>query len=513
MCGQARRGSGAGPTGTDLMIHSLPIAALTGEEDRLVARLAERLGAAQVLTGADDMALHLREERGLWQGQAVAAVRPADTAEVAFVVAECAAAGVPIVAQGGNTGLVGGGVPFGGVVLSLQRLNRVRETDALNGTMVVEAGCILADVHAAAEMADMTFPLSLPSEGSCRIGGNLATNAGGTAVLRYGNARELVLGLEVVLADGRVWNGLTALRKDNTGYDLRDLFVGSEGTLGIITAAVLKLFPRIRTRTTAFVGMETPQDALALFDRFRAGAGEVLTAFEFMPHFAIEIIRRHVPGSVRPLEADHACYALIELASPRAEADLAGLFEEVLAPAIEEGLVEDATIASSDAQSAALWEIRERLSDTQKHEGGSIKHDVSVPVSRVADFIVEASAACEAAMPGLRVMPFGHFGDGNIHFNLSQPIGMDKEAFLASWERFNRITHDIVGRMGGSISAEHGIGLIKRDELERYKDPVALDLMRRVKAALDPANLLNPGKVLSVTPRPADEGPAEASAA
>ncbi|MDB5511001.1 MAG: hydroxyacid dehydrogenase [Enterovirga sp.] len=480
-----------------MTIHSVP--PLTDAASvALLRRLVEALGETHVRTAADDLALHLREERGLYHGSAIAVVRPGSTAEVAQVVRECAAAGVPLVAQGGNTGLVGGGVPYGGVVLSLARLNRVREVDELNATMVVEGGCVLAEVQRAAAEAGLLFPLSLPSEGSCRIGGNLATNAGGTAVLRYGNARELVLGLEVVLADGRIWNGLTALRKDNTGYDLKHLFMGSEGTLGIITAAVLKLFPAQRSRTTAFVGLRSAADALNLFGRLRAAAGEQLTAFEFIGRFGLELVLKHHAAAMRPLAGDHVAYALIDLASPDPEADLAGTFETVLGAAIEDGLVEDATIAASDAQRLALWDLRERLSDTQRLEGGSIKHDVAVPVSRVAEFIDEASRDCEAAMPGVRVCAFGHFGDGNIHFNLSQPVAMEKAAFLASWEMFNRIVHDIVQKMHGSISAEHGIGLIKRDELPHYKDPVALDLMHTLKAALDPRNILNPGKVLAL---------------
>ena len=307
-----------------------------------------------------------------------------------------------------------------------------------------------------------------------------------------------MLGLEVVLADGRVWNGLTALRKDNTGYDLKHLFMGSEGTLGIITAAVLKLFPAPKARATAFVGLASAHDALKLFERIRAGAGESLTAFEYMPRFALEIVLRHAAGAVRPLSGDHHSYALVELASPNAEADLQGLFEEIVGAALEDGTIADATIATSEAQRTTLWLLRERISDTQRLEGGSIKHDVSVPVSRVADFIVEAIAACEAAVAGVRVCAFGHFGDGNIHFNISQPVGMEKAAFLAEWTRFNRIVHDIVGAMRGSISAEHGIGLIKRDELALYKDPVALSLMHTLKRALDPANILNPGKVLAL---------------
>ncbi|MDB5591200.1 FAD-binding oxidoreductase [Enterovirga sp.] len=478
------------------MTASIPLAH-PGQE-ALLAELRAILGEAHVRTGEDDLALHIREERGLFQGRALAVARPGSTEEVAAVVRAAARAAVPVVAQGGNTGLVGGGVPYGGIVLSLARLNRVRAVDPVNATLTVEAGCVLLDVQQAAAAAGLLFPLSLPSEGSCRIGGNLATNAGGTAVLRYGNARELVLGLEVVLADGRVWNGLQGLRKDNTGYALRDLFVGSEGTLGIITAAVLKLFPAPKSRATAFVGLPGPEQALALFTRLREEAGATLVAFEYIPQFGIDIVLRHAPGAVRPLAGDHAAYALVELSSPRQDAKLDDLFEAVLGTALEDGLVEDATITGSEAQRAALWNLRERLSDTQKFEGGSIKHDVSVPVSQVAAFIREASAACEAAMPGIRPLAFGHFGDGNIHFNLSQPVGMEKGAFLARWQVFNRIVHDIVHAMGGSISAEHGVGLIKRDELLLYKDPVALDLMHRLKAALDPGNILNPGKVLAI---------------
>ncbi|WP_046866324.1 FAD-binding oxidoreductase [Microvirga massiliensis] len=458
--------------------------------------LAAAIGEKHVLSAETDMAPYLVEERGLYRGEALAVARPGSTEEVAEVVRICARAGVPIVAQSGNTGLVGGGVPFGGIVLSLARLDRVRAVDPVNATMTVEAGCILARVQEAADAAGAFFPLSLGSEGSCRIGGNLATNAGGTAVLRYGNARELTLGLEVVLADGRIWNGLKGLRKDNTGYDLKHLFIGSEGTLGIITAAVLKLFPKPRLRATAFVAVDTPHAALTLFERLRAAHGDQLTAFEYIPRFGLEMVLRHAPGAVRPLESEYPGYALIELSSPQDHADLAEALETILGAALEDGLIQDATIAASEAQANALWHLRESLSEVQRQEGGSIKHDVAVPVSRVADFIDAASAACEAAMPGLRVCAFGHVGDGNVHFNLSQPVGMDKAAFIAEWGRFNRIIHDIVHEMGGSIAAEHGVGLIKRDELVHYKDPVAIDLMRAVKAALDPQGILNPGKVV-----------------
>jgi FAD/FMN-containing dehydrogenase len=463
----------------------------------LIRTLTARLGPGSVLTEAGDMGGYLVETRGLYQGQALAVLRPRDLDEVAFAVRLCAEAEVPIVPQGGNTGLVGGGVPYGGVVLSLARLDRIREVDAVNATITVEAGCILKSVQEAADRAGYLFPLSLASEGSCRIGGNLATNAGGTAVLRYGNMRELTLGLEVVLADGRIWNGLKGLRKDNTGYDLKNLFIGSEGTLGIITAAVLKLFPKAHARVTAFVGSPSPHHVLKVFERLRERASDQLTAFETMADFGLEIVLKHRPAAPRPLSGRHPFYALIELSSSQKDADLQSLMETLLGEGLEEGLIEDAVIGSSEAQSQALWALREDLSEVQRLEGGSIKHDVAVPVSRVAEFIEVATGACEAEMPGIRVCAFGHIGDGNIHFNLSQPVGMDKSAFLARWEHFNRIVHDIVNGMNGSISAEHGIGLIKLDELPHYKDPVALDLMRSIKRTLDPQNILNPGKVVT----------------
>ena len=468
----------------------------------LLATLTDRLGAGHVLTAPEDIAPHLTETRGLFHGTAIAVIRPGNTEEVSFAVRVCAAAGVPVVAQGGNTGLVGGGVPFGGIVLSLARLDRIRSVDPGDAAITVEAGAIVAEVQAAAEAAGMLFPLSFASEGSARIGGALSTNAGGVAVLAYGNARDLVLGLEVVLADGRIWSGLKALRKNNAGYDLKQLFVGSEGTLGIITVAVLKLFPRPLSRSVGFVGLDSPHDAFALFSRLRKAADRELTGFEFIPSFALDIVLGHLPGAVRPLEGRYPVYALVELSSSRPGADTGAELEALLSGAIEDGVVRDATIGASEAQNAALWRLRESISEVQKFEGGSIKHDVSVPLSRIADFLVEASAACEAAMPGLRVCAFGHLGDGNIHFNLSQPVGMDKGAFLAEWGRFNRIVHDIVDRMGGSIAAEHGIGLIKRDELALYGDPVGLELMRAIKRALDPQDLLNPGKIVALSADP-----------
>ncbi|MFY9289715.1 MAG: FAD-binding oxidoreductase [Methylorubrum rhodinum] len=469
---------------------------------RLLATLTERLGARHVRTDAEALEPHLVESRGLYRGHALALVEPGNTEEVAFTVAACAEARVPVTAQGGNTGLVGGGVPFGGVVLSLNRLNRLRAVDPLGASMTVEAGMVLADVQAAAAEAGMLFPLSWAAEGSARIGGGIATNAGGLAVLAYGNARDLVLGLEVVLADGRVWNGLKALRKNNAGYDLKHAFIGSEGTLGIITAATLKLFPRVLSRSVGFVGLPSVRAALALFERLRAGADRGLTAFEYIPRFGLEMVLRHGIDVRAPLEGRHAAYALVELSSPRPGADTRSELEELLGEAMEAGLVEDATIGGSAAQDAALWRLRELLPEVQKAEGGSIKHDVSLPLSRLADFLEEAEAACLAAMPSLRPCPFGHFGDGNIHFNLTQPVGMDKAAFLAEWARFNDIVHAIVARMDGSIAAEHGVGLIKRDELARTADPVGLDLMRRLKATLDPHDLLNPGKVVALSDDP-----------
>lgn len=464
--------------------------------DGLLDALRARLGAAHLLTAPEDVEPYLAEQRRLYRGAALAVARPGSTEEVAFAVRACAEAGVPVVAQGGNTGLVGGGVPRGGLVLSLARMNGVRAIDPVGATATVEAGVILQDLQDAAEAAGLLFPLSYASRGSARIGGGIATNAGGVQVLSYGNARDLVLGLEVVLADGRVWNGLRSLRKDNAGYDLKQLFIGSEGTLGIVTAAVLRLFPRPRSTTVAFAGLASPERALALFARLRAACDRDLTAFEVMPPFGLDLVLAHAAGAVRPLAGAHGAYALIELASARPEADTRAEMEAALAAALEAGIVEDATVGASEAQNRALWRLREAMPEAQKRAGASIKHDVSVPLSKLPAFLSEASAACEAAMPGIRVCAFGHFGDGNIHFNLSQPPGMAREAFLGEWGRFNRIVHDIVHALGGSIAAEHGVGLLKRAELERYGDPVGLDLMRRLKAALDPDGILNPGKVV-----------------
>lgn len=465
--------------------------------ERFLDSLRAAVGDSGWTTDAATMAPYAVEERGVFRGDCAIVVWPASTEEVSHVVRLCADAKVPVTPQGGNTGLVGGGVPAGGVVLSLKRLKRIRGLDRLNHAITVEAGCVLADVQQAAAEAGALFPLSLAAEGSCTIGGNLATNAGGVHVLRYGTMRDLVLGLEVVLPDGRIWDGLKGLRKDNSGYDLKHLFVGAEGTLGVITAATLKLFPMLHSRAVALAALPSPRAALDLFARLRDACGETLTAFEFSGRNPLEFVLRHIPGVRDPFAAPHAWYALMELASPRDEGTgLRRALESVLESAAEGGIVADAVIAQSEPQADALWKLRESMSEAQKPEGGSIKHDVSVPLSRVPEFIERATAAVEAAMPAARVCPFGHMGDGNVHFNVSQPVGMDRARFLDHWERFNRTIHDLVQELGGSFSAEHGVGKLKLKDMDRYKEDVELDLMRAVKTALDPLGIMNPGKVL-----------------
>ena len=462
-------------------------------------RLADIVGLSACITDAEAMEPYLREERGLYHGKAAMVVRPSSTAEVARIVAACAAARVPIVPQGGNTGLCGGASPHedaSEIILSLGRMNKVRAVDPLNFTITVEAGCILADVQRAADDQGCLFPLSLAAEGSCQIGGNLSTNAGGINVLRYGNARDLVLGLEVVLPDGRIWNGLRLLGKDNTGYALRHLFVGAEGTLGIITAAVLKLFPRPQEKATALCALSSIEATTLLLSRARALSGDAVTAFELLPRIAIEMCVKHIAGCSDPFGEPHPWYVLMELSSSRPDAGIRATFERILEEAYGEGIITDAVVAESLDQANALWRIRETLPEAQKFEGGSIKHDVSVPVSRVPAFLTQAIAAVTAKFPGVRPVPFGHVGDGNIHFNISQPVGADKRAYLAQWNAMNRLVHDIVMAMDGSISAEHGIGQLKVPEMVHYKDPVELDLMRRLKQAIDPDNLMNPGKVV-----------------
>jgi D-lactate dehydrogenase (cytochrome) len=417
---------------------------------------------------------------------------------VAAVVRICAEARLPIVPQGGNTGLVGGGVPpvdGHNVVLALGRMNHIRAIDPVNFTMTVEAGCILSHLQEAASQADRLFPLSLGAEGSCQIGGNISTNAGGIAVLRYGNTRELTLGLEVVLPDGRVWDGLRGLRKDNTGYDLKQLFIGGEGTLGIITAATIKLFPKPREVETAFLGLQRIEDAMGLFARARAVTADQLTAFELIPRAGLDLALAYIPGTIDPLAARYPWYVLLEMSSSQTESGIRALLERLLETALEGGLVDDGVIAESGAQSKELWRIREAIVEAQLYSG-SIKHDVAVPVSRVAEFVTRASRAVSERLQGIRPIPFGHVGDGNIHFNLTQPEGMDKAAYLTRWQEFNDIVHGVVRELGGSISAEHGVGMMKRDEITHYKPPLEIELMCRIKQALDPGGIMNPGKVV-----------------
>src|SRR5574338_219403 len=466
--------------------------------DSLLERLSRIVGVSNMLVGAE-AAPYLSDWRGRYHGRARAVVRPGQASEVAAVVAACHDAGVPMVPQGGNTGLCGGATPLAdgrAVIISLSRLNRVRGVDALDGSICVEAGCTLAQVQAAAEGVDRLFPLSLASEGSCEIGGNISTNAGGVHVLRYGTMRDLVLGLEVVLADGRVWDGLRGLRKDNTGYDLKQWFIGAEGTLGIITAAVLKVFPQPRSRRVAWVAVNSPDAALALLARLRCACGDRLNAFELVGHAALELVLRHIPGMVNPLPGHVGWSVLLELADSAADAQLSELLESELASAMDEGWVADAVVAVSVSQARALWALRENISEAQKIEGFSIKHDISVPVNRIPAFLRETETALRAAYPDVRVVAFGHFGDGNLHYNLSKPHAEDNSHFLAKTAEANRAVHDLVSAHRGSISAEHGIGQLKRGELRRYKSPLEIELMTRLKQALDPRGLMNPGKVL-----------------
>jgi FAD/FMN-containing dehydrogenase len=464
----------------------------------LLDELRRQLGAAQVLCEGD-LSAYERDWRRRWHGRAMAVVRPGSTAEVATVVRACAAHGSSIVPQGGNTGLVGGGVPDDSgtqILLSLQRMQRVRSLDAANLTMTVEAGCVLQAVQHAAAEAGLLFPLSLAAEGSCTIGGNLATNAGGTQVLRWGNARDLCLGLEVVTAQGEVWEGLSGLRKDNTGYDLRDLFIGSEGTLGIITAATLKLAPQPAASSTALAACASLADCVALLASAQARLGAGLTGFEVMGRFALDLVARHFPALPRPLPGA-PWTVLLEQSDTEGEAQARTRFESLLAAAIEAGVAQDAVVAESIAQARALWHLRESIPLAQAEEGLNIKHDISLPVSRVAAFVAGTDALLTQQFPGVRLVNFGHLGDGNLHYNVQAPPGADAAEFLAQHEHaVNTLVFDALQPHGGSFSAEHGIGALKRDELAARKSPVAMKMMRAIKAALDPQGLMNPGRVL-----------------
>jgi FAD/FMN-containing dehydrogenase len=469
--------------------------------NELIPQLRAAVGAAHVLTEGDLSAWET-DWRKRTRGKALAVVRPGSTAEVAAVVRACAAAGTPVVPQGGNTGLVVGGVPDESgreVVLSLTRLNRVRAIDPDNLTMTVDAGCVLQNLQQAAEEAGLLFPLSLAAEGSCTIGGNLATNAGGTQVVRYGNTRELCLGLEVVTAQGEVWDGLTGLRKDNTGYDLRDLFIGSEGTLGVITGATMKLVPRPAATLTAWAAVPSMQAAVTLLGLAHRHLGAGLTGFEVMGQFALGLVARHYPQLRVPLYQAAPYCVLLENADQESEAHARSLFERLLELALEDGCVADAVVAENLAQAHQLWHIREAIPLAQADEGLNIKHDISIAVSRIPAFCSETDALLQREIAGVRLVNFGHLGDGNLHYNVQAPEGGDKKAFLdENEERVNTLVYDQVRRFAGSISAEHGIGLLKAGKLPAYKSPVALEMMRALKKALDPHNVLNPGRVVHI---------------
>ena len=466
--------------------------------DALLHALRAVVGPDHVLTGGD-LSAYENDWRKRWRGKAGAVVRPSSTDEVAAVVRACAAHGASIVPQGGNTGLVGGGVPDSSgtqVLLSLQRLNRIRVIDRANLTLTAEAGCVLQQVQEAAAAEGLLFPLSLAAEGSCTLGGNLATNAGGTQVVRYGNARELCLGLEVVTAQGEIWPGLSGLRKDNTGYDLRHLYIGSEGTLGIITAATVKLVPMPAAVTTALTACATLDDAVALLGLAQARLGPGLTGFEVMNRFSLDLVARHFPQLPRPLPAA-AWTVLIEQSDTEGEARARERFEALLEAALDQSLVQDAVIAESLAQSNALWHVRESIPLAQSEEGLNIKHDIALPVSAIPAFVARTDAALAAHVPGIRLVNFGHLGDGNLHYNVQAPEGQDPARFLHEEEpAVNDIVYDAVQSFGGSISAEHGVGQLKREELQHRKSPVALSAMRAIKQALDPHGVLNPGRVL-----------------
>jgi len=464
----------------------------------LLNALRTVVGAANVLVEGD-LAAYEQDWRKRYRGRALAVVRPGNTTEVAAVVKLCARHGAGLVPQGGNTGLVGGSVPDDSgsqVLLSLARMNRVRDLDSANLTLTVEAGCVLQSVQEAAAAQGFLFPLSLAAEGSCTIGGNLATNAGGTQVLRYGNARELCLGLEVVTAQGEIWEGLAGLRKDNTGYDLRDLFIGSEGTLGVITAATLKLHPQPAARTTALASLPSLEAAVSLLQLAQSRLGAGLTGFEVMNRFSLALVRKHFPQLRQPLpEAEWT--VLLEQSDTESEAHARSLFEGLLESAMENGVITDAAVAESIEQSRAMWHLRESIPLAQPEEGPNIKHDISIPVSRIPAFVAATDAALQAAYPGTRSVNFGHLGDGNLHYNLQAPLGVDGAAFLREHEQsVNTLVYDAVMAHDGSISAEHGVGSLKRDELAQRKSPVALQMMRAIKQALDPQGVMNPGRML-----------------
>ena len=459
-----------------------------------LSKLKSIVGPKGFTEDPTEIAPHLEEWRSKYKGRASLLLKPAATAEVAAVLELCNQASVAVVPQGGNTGLVGAQIPFNGeILISLSRMNHIRAIHRADASMIAEGGVILAAAQQAADENDLQLPISLASEGSCTIGGILSSNAGGVNVLRYGMAREQVLGLEVVLADGRVLDLLHTLRKDNTGYDLKQLFVGAEGTLGIVTAAALKLSPKPAMRCTAFLAVPDVQSASALLGHIQAATDGMVNAFELLPRAGLQLVLAHIPGAHDPFREFSPWYVLCETSGIAA---LQAVFETALEQALSDGLASDAVIAANQAQRAALWKLRESMSEAQKAEGPSLKHDISVPVAAVAEFIAKASAAVSAAMPEARPLPFGHLGDGNIHFNIQAAKDADMASFLARWDEIARIVHDIVHEFGGSFSAEHGIGVMKRADLKRYKSPVEIDLMRALKRMLDPKNIMNPGKLV-----------------
>jgi FAD/FMN-containing dehydrogenase len=461
-----------------------------------IAKLTAALGPKGVSTDTQEIAPLVQDWRGRWAGSTPVLVKPASTEEASQAMRLCAEYGMAVNPQGGNSGMVNGSVPQGEVLISLRRMNRVREVDALNDAMTLEAGVILTRAQEVADENGRLFPLSLGAEGVATIGGLISTNAGGVAVLRYGMMRDLVLGIEAVLPDGRIWNGLRALRKDNTGYDLKHLFIGAEGTLGLVTAATLKLFPKPAVKETAWAVVESPAKAVELLARAKAASGGAVTGFEIVPRFGLALVLKHIPDTRDPLPASAPWRVLIELSLPRTEG-ARDMMEALLADALEAGLALDATIADTEAQKAMLWKIRENIAVAERAHGKALKHDVSVPVSRVAEFMERAELLAKAMFPGVDIIAFGHVGDGNIHYNITPPPGVDQDAFVeGEGLELSKAVHDLISDLNGSISAEHGIGRLKREELAWRKSAVEMEMMRAVKKALDPEGRMNPGRVL-----------------
>ena len=468
-------------------------------DKKLIERFIEIVGVNHALVDQDVISSYLVEQRGLYHGRTPLVLRPSSPKEVSEIMKLASATGTPIVPQGGNTGLVGAQQPdesANEIIVSMERLNRIRSIDVEGNLALVEAGVVLHTLQEKVDEKGRFFPLSLGSEGSCQIGGNLSSNAGGTGVLAYGNTRELCLGLEVVLPDGRILDDLRYVKKDNSGYDLKDLFIGAEGTLGIITAAVMKLFPKPQGKAVAYAGMKSPEKALELLLLAQKKAGSMLTGFELMAKVGMEMSLNYVKGARAPLEHESEWYVLLDLSSSHSDGEANNTMEDILSDALQQGIIEDASIARSVGQQKEFWRLREDMSPAQKLEGGSIKHDISVPIASIPDFISEAAKIIETISPGARIVCFGHMGDGNLHYNVSQPVGADKQAYLSLWGEMNHRVHTLVMSYNGSFSAEHGIGQLKRKELVAFKSPVALSLMRSIKQLFDPKNIMNPGKML-----------------